>query len=143
MIKFICLSILFAIATPCLKAQEDKEVTLIKDVLKLQTEAWNKGDIDAFMSGYWKNENLKFIGKNGITYGWQKTLDNYKKNYPDKDAMGFLTFDILTVEKISKDAYFVIGKWHLKRTKNEPQGHFSLLWKKIDGLWVIVADHSS
>jgi ketosteroid isomerase-like protein len=96
------------------------------------------------MKGYWQNDSLMFIGKSGVTYGYAQTLANYKKNYPDKDAMGVLKFNLIKVTKLSGDAYYVIGKWHLTREKNgDIGGHYTLLFRKIKGKWVIVADHSS
>lgn len=115
----------------------------IRALLHKQTEAWNRGDIEGFMEGYWKNDSLMFIGKSGITYGWQKTLDNYKKGYPDKTAMGFLTFTLIEIKPLSKKYYSVVGKWHLKRSIGDIGGHYTLLLKKIKGQWVVVSDHSS
>jgi ketosteroid isomerase-like protein len=115
----------------------------IRQTLKEQTTAWNNGDVEAFMTGYWKNDSLIFVGKNGVTSGWQTTLNNYKRGYPDTTAMGKLNFDILQVKKLSSEYYFVVGKWHLQRTIGDVGGHFTLLFKKINGQWLIVADHSS
>lgn len=130
---------LFAI-TAC--AQEGA-VGMISKAMKDQEVAWNKGDIDGFMESYWNNDSLKFIGKSGLTYGWKKTLDNYKKSYPDKATMGTLSFEILSIEQLSPTSCYVIGKWGLKREKGDVGGHFTLLWKLMDGKWVIVADHTS
>ncbi|MBM3431730.1 MAG: DUF4440 domain-containing protein [Bacteroidetes bacterium] len=115
----------------------------IRALLAKQTEAWNRGDVEGFMEGYWKNDSLMFIGKSGITYGWQQTLDNYKKGYPDKTAMGQLTFTLIEMNLLSKKYFSVVGKWHLKRTIGDLSGHYTLLLKKIKGKWVIVKDHSS
>jgi len=115
----------------------------IRRVMADQESAWNRADLEAFMDGYWKSDSLTFIGSRGVTNGWQATLDSYKKGYPDAEAMGKLTFTILTLEILSPESAYVIGKWHLARTKDELGGHFTLLWKKIGGKWVIVADHSS
>lgn len=122
---------------------QPKDEIAIRNVLKIQTAAWNNGNIEAFMKGYWQNDSLMFIGKSGITYGWQKTLDNYKKGYPDTAAMGKLDFVILEVKNLSPQNYFVVGKWHLARSIGDLSGHFTLLFKKIKGNWFIVADHSS
>lgn len=108
-----------------------------------QQEAWNRGDIDAFMQGYWKSDSLRFIGKRGITFGWQPTLDNYKKSYPGAQAMGRLQFTNLTTEIVGDSSAYVIGKWELFRSTDTLGGHYSLLWKKMQGQWVIVADHTS
>lgn len=108
-----------------------------------QTVAWNNGDLEAFMATYWKSDSLMFIGKSGVTYGWQKTLDNYKKSYPSKDEMGQLRFDIIKVQKLGKDTYNVVGKWQLARKMGDLKGHYTLIFRKINGGWKIVQDHSS
>jgi len=115
----------------------------VRKVLATQNAAWNRGDVDAFMVGYWHSDSLMFIGKSGVTYGWQNTLNNYKKNYPDTATMGKLNFTLITVKPLSKDYYHVVGKWYLTRSVGDAGGHFTLLFKKINGEWVIVEDHSS
>lgn len=123
------------------KAQNNVEKTVINAMQK-QQEAWNSGNIEAFMAYYWKSDSLKFIGSKGITYGWQKTLDNYKKAYPNKTAMGQLTFTLIEVKQLSKQYVHVIGKWALEKEK-PAGGFFTLLWKKVEGRWVILSDHTS
>ena len=135
------LIILFICLVSCGQITDDDDV--IREILRRQTSCWNEGDLECFMNGYWKSDQLMFIGSKGLTYGWQATLENYKKGYPDKESMGILLFTILELISISPDAYFCVGKWHLTRTNGNLEGHFSLLWRKIDGEWVIVADHSS
>lgn len=135
--------LLFVVFANTVMAQTVQDREAILKVLENQRQAWNKGDMDNYMQGYWKNDSLLFVGKNGPTYGWQKTLDNYKKGYPDKSAMGFLTFGIKKVEFLAKDKAFVLGSWNLKREKDEPKGYFTLLLRKIDGEWKVVVDHSS
>jgi len=108
-----------------------------------QTEAWNKGNIEGFMQTYWRNDSLMFIGKDGVTWGWQNTLGHYKKAYPGKEAMGQLSFDNILVKKLSKDYFFVTGKWVLQRNMDKLSGYYSLLIKRIKGQWKIIADHSS
>jgi len=129
---------LFSIA-----AAQSKDELLIRNAMNEQVAAWNNGDIDRFMTTYWQSDSLKFIGKSGVTYGWQKTLDNYKKNYPDTAAMGKLDFTLIEVKRLSVLYYSVVGKWHLNRSIGDIQGHFTLLFKKIKNKWVIVMDHSS
>ena len=123
-------------------AQSTDELS-VRKILNDQTAAWNSGDIEAFMQGYWQNDSLMFVGKNGITYGWQNTLNNYKKNYPDTSAMGKLDFTIISAKRLSFQYFFIVGKWHLKRSIGDIGGHFTLLFKKIKGRWVIITDHSS
>ncbi|WP_436485596.1 YybH family protein [Chitinophaga sp. ARDCPP14] len=115
----------------------------IAALMATQTAAWNKGDIDGFMTTYWHSDSLLFIGKNGVTYGWQATLDRYKKTYPDAAAMGKLDFKLLEFKPLASDTYLLIGKWHLERTIGDLQGYFSLILQKIKGQWKIIADHSS
>lgn len=124
-------------------AQNSKDKQDILNVLEKQRVAWNTGNIEAYMQGYVKSDSLLFVGKSGPTYGWQKTMDNYKRGYPDRAAMGILTFGIKKVEFLNKDAAFVLGSWHLKREKDEPQGYFTLLLRKIKNEWKVVVDHSS
>ncbi|MGC4035354.1 MAG: DUF4440 domain-containing protein [Chitinophagaceae bacterium] len=122
------------------QSSDEKE---IRDVMAKQTASWNSGNLEAFMQTYWHSDSLMFIGKNGIKWGWQTTLDNYKKGYPDTTAMGKLDFNILVVKKLSGDYYYVVGKWHLQRTIGDLSGHYDLLFQKIKGKWMIIADHSS
>lgn len=123
-------------------SQSKDEKTIIAG-LEEQRLAWNRGDLNSFMDMYWKSDSLMFIGKAGITYGWQNTLDNYKKGYPDTAAMGKLKFDILEVKRLSVIYFHVVGKWHLTRSIGDVGGHFNLIIKKVKDKWVIVADHSS
>lgn len=133
---------LFIMGSMQLSAQENDKILILK-LLEDQRKAWNKGNIVDYMEGYLKSDSLVFVGKSGPKYGWDNTLANYKKGYPDKNAMGFLSFDIKEVRLISADHAFVLGAWHLKREKDEPKGFFTLILKKINGEWKVIADHSS
>jgi len=117
-----------------------KEITTM---MLQQAQDWNNGDLEAFMQGYIKSDNLKFVGHNGITYGWKATLENYKKNYPDKEYTGVLSFKLLEFDALAKNVFLVIGEFHLKRTVGDADGMFSIILKKIKGEWKIIADHSS
>ena len=123
-------------------AQNKNEIA-IRKMLSAQEDEWNKGNLETFMKGYWQNDSLVFIGKNGPKYGYATTLANYKKGYPDTATMGKFTSTILNLKKLSKNYYFVVGKWYLKRSIGDVSGHYTLLIQKINGEWVIVADHSS
>lgn len=129
-------------APASLKAQSADEKT-IREILAKQNEAWNRGDLDGFMKGYWNDDSLMFIGKNGVTYGYKNTLENYKKGYATGDQMGKLTFTFIRFTRVSPEYYFVVGKWELARKDGDLSGHFNLLIRKINKEWVIVADHSS
>lgn len=122
------------------RAADSKE---IKMLLTKQVAAWNQGNLDGYMLGYWESDSLMFIGKNGPVYGYEATLARYKKAYPDKAAMGQLTSTIRSMDQISRDAVFVVGSWQLLRDAGNLNGSWTLLFKKHKGKWVIVADHSS
>ena len=122
---------------------QSRDEAEVRGLLALQTKEWNAGNIPAFMNTYWKSDSMMFIGKTGITYGWQKTLDNYRKNYPDAAAMGKLKFDLLEVKRLSPTYFFVVGKWHLTRSIGDIGGIFTLLFRKVANRWLIIADHSS
>jgi hypothetical protein len=115
----------------------------IRQLLNSQLAEWNKGNIEKYMHGYWENDSLIFIGKSGPRYGYKNTLENYKKGYPDTAHMGKLSFEILQIKKLSSDHAFVVGKWNLNRSVGNVDGAFTLLFRKIKGNWVIIADHSS
>ena len=142
--KFVSILIFIAVLVSCNNTSSSKSGTTVKEeikkVMKMQEEAWNNGDIKQFMEGYWKNDSLKFVGSKGITYGWQTTLDNYKKSYPDTNIMGKLHFDIDLIEKLGEDTYYLIGRYKLQREKDEPSGYFNLIWKNINGDWKIITD---
>ena len=121
-------------------ATDDK--ALILAIMKAQENAWNEGDIPGFMKHYWEHDSLKFISKSGITYGWKQTLTNYQRSYPDKKAMGTLWFTIKDITQLAPDYVFVIGQWQLIKEK-PAGGHFTLLWRKLSGRWLIVSDHTS
>jgi ketosteroid isomerase-like protein len=115
----------------------------IRSLLEKQRQDWNAGNIEAYMQGYVVSDSLLFVGKNGPKYGYKNTLENYKKGYPNKTEMGFLTFNIQQIKIIDPNHAFVLGAWHLKREKDEPQGYFTLLLKKFKSGWRIIVDHSS
>jgi ketosteroid isomerase-like protein len=140
--KIIYLLVLLIAVNKIVIAQTKDELQ-IRNSMNEQLDAWNAGDVDRFMLTYWQSDSLKFIGKSGVTYGWQKTLENYKKGYPDTAAMGKLDFNILEVKRLSVLYFFVVGKWHLTRSIGDVGGYFTLLFKKIKNKWVIVVDHSS
>lgn len=134
---------LFLLALPLLAHTQSKDEQEIRQLLATQTQTWNRGDIEGFMQTYWKSDSLMFIGKSGVHFGWQETLNNYKKSYPDTTAMGKLSFEIITIKKLSPEYYYVVGKWMLKRSIGDLGGHYDLLMKKINGNWYIISDHSS
>ena len=139
-----CISIKADVTTESIENSESLELAEagIRLVMEAQEMAWNKHDLEGFMQGYWKSDQLKFYGANGLTLGWQNTLDNYKTGYPTKSESGSLNFVINDISKIEGDNYWVMGEYHLKREIGDADGIFIIIFKKIDGHWKIVADMS-
>lgn len=122
---------------------QSKDEAAIRKVMDEQAAAWNRGDIDGFMAGYWKSEKLTFVSGTNVTRGWQQTLDRYKKGYDTRAKMGTLTFSELEITVLSKDAAVVLGSWSLAREKDNPHGKFTLIFRKFKEGWRVVMDHTS
>jgi hypothetical protein len=137
----ICLAVVSrsSIASPAAPSEESQ----IRAVLDMQTTAWNRGDIDTFMTGYWHSEETEFLGANGIARGWQAVLDRYRHSYPDRKTMGTLSFSDLEVHFTCADAAYVVGKFHLVRDSDQPSGVFSLDFRNFPEGWRIVLDHTT
>lgn len=121
----------------------EKDETNIRKLIQQQVDAWNEGNLEKFMETYWKSDWLSFVGSRGPTYGWQATLDNYKKGYPDKKAMGHLDLKVLDLSQIDVKTVLMIGRFELTREIGDVAGHFTLVIQKIKGEWKIISDHSS
>lgn len=119
-----------------------KDARAVLQVMATQQKAWNEGNLEGFMAGYWRNDSLVFIGKRGPSYGWEPVMSNYRKSYPDAAAMGKLKFEKLDVRVLSKRNAWVMGRWELTSHDKTQGGWFTLLFEKIKGQWVIVADHT-
>jgi ketosteroid isomerase-like protein len=115
----------------------------VNTVLTEQQAAWNRGDVEAFMKGYWDSPDLTFAGSSGITRGFQPVLDHYRNSYPDQKAMGHLDFSQLEVHPLGKDAALVLGRWHLNRDSGEMGGVFTLVFQRFSDGWKIIHDHTS
>jgi len=126
------------------RAEERKtDREAINAVLSAQQTAWNRADVDAFLVGYWRSPELTFSGSSGVARGWDGVLARYKKNYPDRAAMGQLNFSDLEFRFLGPDAALVLGKWHLQREKDELGGVFTLVWQRFPEGWKIIHDHTS
>ena len=147
--RFFASTVLFAafVLGPAVAAgsqpAETAAIAQILLILQVQAEAWNRGDLDAFMQTYAQTEDLRFASGGNVTHGWQSTLDRYKRRYPDRAAMGTLSFSELTVTELAPDAALVFGHWRLVRAKDSPHGLFTLLVRRTAAGWRIVADHTS
>ena len=126
---------------PAFDAKKDEEA--IRSVISAQQIAWNNGDIEAFMEGYWKSDSLQFMSARGMNHGWQETLEGYQEGYPSRAAMGTLSFEILQVTPLSRYNFVVMGKYHLTRAIGNLDGVFTLIYKKVDGKWVVIYDHTA
>ncbi len=141
--KITFATILLISLTVFVSGQSTKDTTAIRKVMDDQSVAWNKGDIDGFMDGYWKSDKLTFISGTNVTRGWQPTLDRYKKGYDSREKMGVLKFSDLEFFILSKDAVIVLGSWELTREKDNPKGKFTLTFRKLKEGWRITMDHTS
>ena len=121
----------------------DGDTKVINEVLSAQQAAWNHGDLDAFLVGYWRSPELTFSGGNGVSRGWDGVLARYKKSYPDHAAMGQSDFSGLEFRFLGPDAALVLGQWHLKRESGDIGGVFTLVWQKFPDGWKIIHDHTS
>lgn len=144
--KILILAFTALLVVPTFAQSEQQKLQIKTDVLAVmndQAVAWNRGDIDAFMRGYWNSNKLVFASGDSVTRGWQPTLDRYKKSYATKAAMGTLTFSETEVTVLSKDAAVVLGSWSLAREKDNPKGKFTLIFRRVKEGWRIVHDHTS
>jgi uncharacterized protein (TIGR02246 family) len=145
--NLICstISIVLAINMTVTYAQSAnaKSANAIRAVLEAQRDAWNKGDIEGYMDGYDRSENTIFVSGDNVTRGWKTVLERYKRTYDSREKMGDLTFSDLEITVLSKDSAVVLGKWHLKRSNDEPHGRFTLILKKTKQSWRIIHDHTS
>ena len=144
--KFLISSVVFIFLTSHVFSQNPislNDSVAIMSVMSSQEKAWNNGDIDSFMQGYLKSEELVFSGKSGPIYGWENTRKRYYSSYPNTQIMGKLNFTIKKIRSISLNSAYLIGEYYLKRSTEDSYGHFTLLWKKVDDNWLIVSDHTS
>lgn len=139
---FISTLLICLVFNSCSTSSIEKDKKAILSIMKSQEKAWSKNNIEAFMEGYWKSDSLKFFGSSGLKYGWQSTLNGYKKRYPTKDHTGTLRFKINDISQINSASYFVMGEYHLVRNIGNADGVFMIIFKKINGEWKIIADTS-
>lgn len=125
------------------KKHSDRIIAAVRAVLDAQVVAWNRGDIEGFMAGYWRSEETVFVSGDSLTRGWQTVLARYKKNYDSREKMGTLTFSDLEITPIGSDAAVATGRWRLQRAQDEPHGRFTLIFRKTRQGWRIVHDHTS
>lgn len=128
-------------AIPSRASEADRAA--IEALLAMQTEAWNAGEIEAFMEGYWKSDDLRFASGGDVVTGWRATLERYRRVYSDRAAMGQLAFDLYEIDVVSEQDAFVFGRFTLTRENDQPTGLFTLRFRKIDDAWLIVSDHTS
>ncbi|HSK72902.1 MAG TPA: DUF4440 domain-containing protein [Pyrinomonadaceae bacterium] len=140
---FIFIIFLGLTANGFAQSNDEKTKAAIRKVMDEQAAAWNHGDIEGFMQGYWKSPQMTFVSGDNVSRGWQAALDRYKKNYDTKEKMGVLTFSDLEINVLSKDAAVVLGNWALQREKDNPKGKFTLIFRKFKEGWRVVHDHTS
>lgn len=143
LLAFLCITISARNSAGRPAANKPDDKADIRAVMDMQVAAWNAGDVDTFMKSYWNSEETVFVGAKGLTRGYQAVLARYHRDYPDRKAMGHLTFSNLEVHPVCADAAFVIGLFHLERESDHPEGIFTLDFRKFPEGWRIVADHTT
>jgi ketosteroid isomerase-like protein len=125
--------------------QQDRTnaVVQIRSILRAQQDAWNRGDIDAFMNGYERSRSTIFVSEDTVKRGWETVRARYRKKYSDRAKMGLLTFSDLEIASLGPDAAVVLGRWKLKRAQDQPHGRFTLIFRRLPEGWRIVHDHTS
>ena len=123
--------------------QPSNSVAEIQSVLTAQQDAWNRGDIDAFMNGYARSASTVFVSGDEVGRGWEIVRERYQKKYSDRAKMGTLGFSEIEVTMLWEDAAVVLGRWKLKGADDEPHGRFTLIFKRLPEGWRIVHDHTS
>ena len=132
------------VALVCAESEQPpNSVAEIQSVLSAQQDAWNRGDIDAFMNGYAQSASTVFVSEDEVRRGWETVRDRYRIRYSDRAKMGTLSFSDIEVTMLSPDAAVVLGLWRLKRANDEPHGRFTLIFKRLPEGWRIVHDHTS
>ena len=137
------LAFLTCVICSCTFPTAKSESEEIIKVMQGQAAAWNNGNLEGYMSGYWMSDSLVFTGGKSTSYSWQAALDRYKKSYPTAEKMGKLEFSDIETKFTSKNSAYTVGQWSLSKSDDDVSGRFTLVWKKINGSWFIVADHSS
>ncbi|GLP97813.1 YybH family protein [Paraferrimonas sedimenticola] len=136
LVLLVCLILSFG-------AKADDANQQIRVLLQTQVKAWNSGDIESFMEAFWADPRLRFISRGKVRYGWQSAYEAYLRNYPDRDAMGRLSFNIELIDLLNADQAIVVGRWQLVRKDDQPNGIFTLVLQRFDGGWRIIHDHTS
>jgi beta-aspartyl-peptidase (threonine type) len=123
----------------------DRVEQAVKHVLVSQVEAWNKGDLEGYMQGYWRSPDLTFFSGGAVTQGWEPTLERYRKRYQSGgNQMGHLEFQDLRVEPLGARSAVATGKWQLTmKDGTMPHGLFTLIFRQTEEGWKIVHDHTS
>lgn len=148
--QLLCLFIItLALGSCAFQPQQEVQAEVSKEVkqnileqMEDSRKGWNSGDFERYMQVYWQSDSLCFMGLNSITYGWQNTLERYQKGYPTAAHRGVLSYHFKRFKKLANDCVLVIGSFHLAREIGDAEGNFSLLWKRIDGQWRIILDHT-
>jgi ketosteroid isomerase-like protein len=143
---FLLAGVLAVIAMACAAVPAEQpapDEAQIRALLEDQTAAWNRGDIEGFMAGYWKSEQTEFVSSEGVSHGWQMLLDRYRHTYPDRKAMGHLSFSNLEIRVECPSSAYAVGEYHLQRETDNPSGVFTLNFRKFPEGWRVVLDHTS
>lgn len=146
-VRGVCVSLALALsacAPPPTTNEPDPEAIRadVRAVLDAQEQAWNAGDVQGFLEGYWRSDALRFVSGATLSEGYDATLERYRDRYPDRAAMGRLSFNVVDIEPLGQSAALVFGEWRLERRNDAPYGLFTLVFRRVGGDWVIIHDHT-
>ncbi|HJU56147.1 MAG TPA: nuclear transport factor 2 family protein [Pyrinomonadaceae bacterium] len=139
----VALVLMLCTAAGAQDKRDAKALAAIRAVLDAQAAAWNRGDIEGYMDGYARSDDIVFVSGDNVTRGWQATFDRYKKGYDTREKMGTLEFSDLEIKVMGKDVGVVHGRWLLTRAKDVPHGRFTLIFRRTGKNWRIIHDHTS
>lgn len=124
-------------------AEEAAIEAAIRELMTRQTDAWNAGDLATFVADYLDSPRMRFVSGGSVRYGTDEVLERYRQNYPDRAAMGQLSFTDLDVRVLSDEFVFVFGRYNLERESDAPTGLFTLLFERTPDGWKMSHDHTS
>ncbi len=139
----VALVLMLCTAAGAQDKRDAKALAAIRAVLDAQAAAWNRGDIEGYMDGYARSDDIVFVSGDSVTRGWQATFDRYKKGYDTREKMGTLEFSDLEIKVMGKDVAVVHGSWLLTRASDKPHGRFTLIFRRTGKNWRIIHDHTS
>ena len=146
--KFLLVLVTSCLYTACSQHSKPKfdpkaEEVAIRAVISAEQIAWNNGDIDAFMEGFWKSDSLQFISARGLSRGWEATRENYIKGFPERSSMGTVSYQILSLTPLAPNIFILTSRYEITQEIGKREGIFTAIFRKVNGKWLAVHYHAS